>query len=247
MFETILYASQTTYNDFMQSASVLAPKVLWAVLILIVWGLLARWTYLLIVYLFKKFKVIELLNKLQIDFNEENTQEKVDKILWETIDVAEPKKKSVNFFWEKVKIDSIVAKAVGYYVFLVFFRIAIKYIWILEIEEFLNSVIWYLPKLFIWVVIWFFWVRFANFTHDIIFHTLDLTKQKNAKVVAVLWKIIILFFTTLAVLNHIEIVDKIIYHTILIWFISMISLAWWLAFWLWWKEVAKDILESFKN
>jgi hypothetical protein len=36
-------------------------------------------------------------------------------------------------------------------------------------------------------------------------------------------------------------------NTILIWFISMISLAWGLAFWLWGKELASEILESFKK
>jgi hypothetical protein len=36
-------------------------------------------------------------------------------------------------------------------------------------------------------------------------------------------------------------------NTILIWFISMLALAWWLAFWLWGKDIAHEILESFRK
>jgi hypothetical protein len=27
----------------------------------------------------------------------------------------------------------------------------------------------------------------------------------------------------------------------------MLALAWWLAFWLWWKDIAHEILDSFKK
>jgi hypothetical protein len=36
-------------------------------------------------------------------------------------------------------------------------------------------------------------------------------------------------------------------NTILIWFISMLSIAGWLAFWLGWKDIAHEILESFRK
>ena len=237
MIEIFLNALEKNYTSFMTSVKDILPEVIWALFILGTGLIISRWIYLIVIYLFKRFKIIDLLNKLNIVLSDE-TEEKDNK--WKN-------KKSINLFWEKIKIDSIVAKAISYYIFLLFFRISIKYIWIDDIEDFLNSVIWYLPKLFIWVAIWYFGVRFANFIYDILYHTLDLTKQPNAKLVAIVWKIIILFFTTLAVLNQIQIVDTIIYQTILIWFISMISLAWGLAFWLWWKDVAKEILESFKK
>jgi len=60
------------------------------------------------------------------------------------------------------------------------------------------------------------------------------------------WKIIILFFTLMVVLTQVWIASEIT-QIILIWFIAMLSLAGWLAFGLGWKELAKEILESFKN
>jgi hypothetical protein len=96
------------------------------------------------------------------------------------------------------------------------------------------------------VVIGFFWIRFANFVHDVIYHALDLTKQKTAKIIASWAKIIILFFTLMVVLSKIGIATEIT-NTILIWFISMLAIAGWLAFWLWWKDIAQEILESFRK
>jgi hypothetical protein len=55
-----------------------------------------------------------------------------------------------------------------------------------------------------------------------------------------------LFFTLMAVLDKVGIATNII-EIILIWFISMVSLAWGIAFGLWWKEVAQEILESLKK
>jgi di/tricarboxylate transporter len=79
-----------------------------------------------------------------------------------------------------------------------------------------------------------------------VYHALNLSKQKTAKIIASWAKIIILFFTLMAVLNKVGIANEIT-NTILIWFISMLALAWWLAFWLWGKDIAHEILESFRK
>ena len=86
----------------------------------------------------------------------------------------------------------------------------------------------------------------ANFIYDVVFHALELTKQKTAKIIASWAKVIILFFTLMVVLDKIGIASEITY-TILIWFISMLSIAWGLAFWLWGKNIASEILESFRK
>jgi len=70
--------------------------------------------------------------------------------------------------------------------------------------------------------------------------------KKTAKIIASWAKIIILFFTLMVVLSKIWIATEIT-NTILIWFVSMLALAWWLAFWLWWKDIAHEILESFRK
>jgi len=187
-------------------------------------------------YLFRKFSIIELIDKLNIEFDDIKVKEDVKKII-------EPKKKKIS---DKIKINEITAKAISYYVFLVFFRLAIVVIGITEIEVFMWELLTYLPSLFIAVIIWFFWVRFANFIYDVVFHALDLTNQKTAKIIASWSKAIMLFFTLMVVLDKIWIASEIT-NTILIWFISMLALAWWLAFWLGWKDIAHEILDSFKK
>ncbi|MBT3728663.1 hypothetical protein HOF65_04720 [bacterium] len=78
-------------------------------------------------YLFRKFSIIELIDKLNIEFDDIKVKEDVKKII-------EPKKKKIS---DKIKINEITAKAISYYVFLVFFRLAIVVIGITEIEVFM--------------------------------------------------------------------------------------------------------------
>ena len=212
------------------------PKLIWALVILWFWIIIAIWIHKLVMYLFRKFSIIELIDKLNIEFDDIKVKEDVKKII-------EPKKKKIS---DKIKINEITAKAISYYVFLVFFRLAIVVIGITEIEVFMWELLTYLPSLFIAVIIWFFWVRFANFIYDVVFHALDLTNQKTAKIIASWSKAIMLFFTLMVVLDKIWIANEIT-NTILIWFISMLALAWGLAFWLWWKDIAHEILDSFKK
>jgi hypothetical protein len=66
-------------------------------------------------YLFKKFKIIELIDKLNIEFEKDSeTKEEKTQI-----------KKSSKKISDKIKINEIVSKAVSYYIFLVFFRLSI--------------------------------------------------------------------------------------------------------------------------
>ena len=221
------------YQEVINFAATYIPKFLWAVVVFLFGVLIAVWIYKITIYLFKKFKIIDKIDKLTMISIYKDEKEKA----WKT----EFKKISDN-----IKIDVITAKSMSYYVVLLFFRLSIVIIWIKEVENFLNSLIQYLPSLFIWVAVWFFWIRFASFVYDMIYYPLDLSWQKNAEVIAMGWKIIILFFTLMVVLTQVWIASEIT-QIILIWFIAMLSLAGWLAFGLGWKELAKEILESFKN
>lgn len=223
------------YNTLSYQINLFWPKILWALFILLAWFITARIIYLFLIFLFKKFKIIDLIDKLAIEFETENNNENKDKqkIKWR--------------FSEKIKVDKVVSKAISYYIFILFFRLAISYIWIIDVESFLNDLIDYLPSLFIWLVIWFFGIRFANFIYDLVYHTLSITREQTSKIIASGAKIIILFFTLMIMLDYIKIVNTLIINTILIWFIWMLSLAWWLAFWLGGKDIAKEILESFRK
>jgi len=232
----------TLINSFYDKISIAIinywPKILWAIIVLIIWIFISYWTYKFVLYLFKKFKLIQLIDKLTL---EDINIKEINK------DSKEKPEKHLKLLSQKIKINIIVAKSVSYYIFLVFFRFAIIIIWISDVENFMWDLLRYLPKLFLWVMILFFGIRFANFIYDLVYHALDLTKQKTAKIIAVWAKIIILFFTLMVALNYIDIVSKTIINTILIWFISMLTIAWGLAFWLGWKHIAKEILENLKK
>lgn len=234
------------YNEIMLKVDDLWPKFLWAFLIILIGWVISRLIYLFVIYIFKRFKIIELINKFEIQFESE-IEDWIDDITEKDLPPLPEWEKIRSRLSEKIKIDIVVAKSFSYYVFIIFFRISISYIWITEVEKFLHDLILYLPNLFIGVVIGFFWVRFARFIHDVIYHALTLTKEKTSKIIAVSAEMIVLFFTLMLMLDYIKIVDKFIINTILIGFIAMLSISWWLAFWLGWKDIAKEILESFRK
>ena len=198
---------------------------------LIIWIIISVCVYKIIMYLFKKFKIVALIDKLTMVSIYKKTEEE---------------EKDIKKISDNIKIDEITAKSMWYYVFLIFFRYSIVIIWIKEVEEFLNSLVNYLPNLFIWVVVWFFGIRFANFIYDVIYYPLDFSGQKNAEIIAIWWKIIVIFFTLMVVLSKVWIATEIT-NIILIWFVALLALGWWLAFWLWGKDLAKEILESFRK
>ncbi|MDP2396011.1 MAG: hypothetical protein Q8M44_03880, partial [bacterium] len=64
---------------------------------------------------FKKFKIIELIDKLNIDLSDIVEDDKKEQYL----------NKQTNKLSDKIKINEITSKALSYYVFLVFFRLSI--------------------------------------------------------------------------------------------------------------------------
>lgn len=215
------------------------PKAVWALIIIILWFIIARFSYTFTLYIFKKYNLKKKIDKVE-DFLELDEEIKE----WEEHII----KKKLT---ERIKVDVVAAKSVSYYLFLVFFRWAVIFIWIKDVEDSLDKLLNYLPSLFVWIVIWFFWIRFANFVYDLTYHTLSIAESdenaKTSKIIATWSKIIILFFTFMLVLNYTQIVDDFIIKTVLVWFISMLAMAWWLAFWLGWKNIAKEILEGFRK
>ena len=63
-------------------------------------------------YLFKRFKIIQIIDKLNIEFEDDSEEIKKEK-------------KAEKKISDKIKINEITAKAFSYYIFLVFFRLSI--------------------------------------------------------------------------------------------------------------------------
>lgn len=221
------------------------PKILAASIILIIGTIISYGIYRMTLYIFWKFWIVDLINKLWDGF-EEHTTQIVDKN--PDNNPAEPENiKPAGDLPKKTKYDRITAKAFSYYVFLLFFRWAITVIGITEVEKFMQDLIAYLPNLFIGIVIWFFGLRFANSVHDIIYEALELTKDKTSKIIAMWAKIIIIFFTLMIMLNYIQVVDQFIINALFLGFITTLTISLGLSFGLWGKEIAKEILESFRK
>lgn len=89
-------------------------------------------------FIFQKFKLNHLIDKLKVDFDEGNVDTKKRK-----------KELKKTRFTDKIKVDDSIAKSIGIFLFIVFFRIAVSYIGITEVEDFLRDLIDYLPNLFI--------------------------------------------------------------------------------------------------
>lgn len=168
-------------------------------------------------YIFKKFHIVDLIDRLWEGFEEKTTQA-VDK----TPDTPKTKGKKGKISEKAEKVekhkplpyDRISAKALSYYVFLLFFRWSIVILGIIEVETFMNDLIGYLPSLFVGIIIGFFGLRFANSVYDILYQALELTRQKTSAIIAMGAKIIIMFFTLMIMLHYIKIVDQFIINTL---------------------------------
>jgi hypothetical protein len=215
-------------------------------MILLIWAVISYGIYRATLYIYKKFRVVDLVNKIWDGF-EENTTKIVDKNLDDNAAKNAEKSGKKSAKPKQVSYDKIIAKAFSYYVFLLFFRWSITVIGITEVERFMQDLIAYLPNLFVGIVIWFFGVRFANSIHDIIYQALELTKDKTSKIIAMWAKVIVMFFTLMIMLNYIQIVDEFIINALFLGFITTLTISLGLSFGLWGKDIAKEILESFRK
>jgi len=233
----------------MHQMEAFGPKILAAIIIITLGIIISYGIYRLTMYVFWKFGIVDLIDRMWTGF-EEQTTHIVDKTpntppksKWKL--GKEETKKEAKI--KKIRYDRITAKASSYYVFLLFFRWAVVVVGITEIEQFMEDLIGYLPSLFIGILIGFFGVRFANSVHDIIYQALELTRDKTSKIIAMWAKIIIMFFTLMIMLNYIKIVDQFIINSLFFGFITTLTISLGLAFGIGWKDIAKEILESFRK
>lgn len=249
MFEYYQWIIIHNFNQkVLSNVETLGPKFIAAALLLIIGAIIAYGMYRIIMYIFKRFWIVAMIDKFWEGF-EENTTKMVDKTPnTPTRKSMEKNEDTTNKeFKDKIRYDRITAKSVSYYIFLLFFRWAIVVLGVTEIEKFMNDLIGYLPSLFVGVMIGFFGLRFANSVYDIIYQALELTKNKTSKIIAMGAKIIIMFFTLMIMLNYIKIVDDFIITYLFIAFMATLTISFGLAFGLGGREIAREILEGFRK
>jgi len=228
-------STQENLRNLLDKAEKIGYDAIGAIIILLLWGILSYLLYKVMMFFFRKIKLNELIDRFKVSFDEENiSKEKTQKIFLKK-----------NKFTDKIKVDDAVSRAASYYILVVFFRMSISHMGITDVEDFLGDVITYLPNLFVGILIGFFGIRFSNFIYEVVYHALIISKGKTAKIIAEASRFIILFFTLMIFLEYTKLASPMMVNTLLIGFIAMLSLAGWLAFWLWGKDIAKEILETF--
>ncbi len=242
-FDFIFSIFQDFMKEYFDKIEILGPKVIAVVCLMIIGTVISYAIYKLTMYIFKKFHIIDIIDKIW-DGVEEHTTNIVDKT---TPTNTKPEKNIPVRIQNKIRYDRITAKAFSYYVFLLFFRWSVVILGVTEVEKFMQDLLAYLPSLFVGILIGFFGIRFANSVHDIIYQALELTKQKTSSIIAMGAKIIIMFFTLMIMLNYIKIVDEFIINALFLGFITTITISFGLAFGMGGRDIAREILESFRK
>lgn len=144
----------------------------------------------------------------------------------------------------EVKIWSeILAEIIRIGVVILFLIPAIEILGFTRFVEVLNQLLFYLPNVFVSVVIGFIGVILANLVYKILKQSFKTLKSSSAVFLANLAKFAIIFFTVLIVFNQLGIAQELI-KILFTGVVIMIALAGGLAFGLGGKEIAREILEE---
>lgn len=141
---------------------------------------------------------------------------------------------------------NILAEIVRWFIIVVFL-VPTADVWGLpRIITVLNSVLFYLPNVFIAAVIALVGFVFARIAHDIILASVKGVDSKTANTLAQATRWAINVFVILAVLNQLGVASDLI-RILFTGLVAMVALAGGIAFGFGGQGVAKDILEGLKN
>lgn len=162
-----------------------------------------------------------------------------------------------RFLWHSTRIGKDpLPKAVGRYiaifVFLLFLRSAVERAGYLEIEQFLDSVVDYLPHLLLALLITFFGIQSSRTSYTLVYNAAHFENPRTAVILAQTARIVIIFFTFTIVINQIntgsvQIIPEYLVRSVLIGFVAAASLAFGLAFGLGGQAAAKDIIQEYMH
>ena len=111
----------------------------------------------------------------------------------------------------------------------------------------LNQLLWYLPNVIIAIIIGFVGLVFANLGANFVLQSIKTSNNvKLANTLAVSTRSIIVFFTTLVVLNQLGVAQDLI-KILFTGIVAMLTIAGGLAFGLGGKDIARQLLEELKK
>ena len=119
-----------------------------------------------------------------------------------------------------------------------------------DLEEFLNSVVAYLPHLLLALLITFFGIQTSRTSYTLVYNAVNFENPRTAIVLAYIARILILFFTFTIAINQIntgsvQIIPDYLVRSILIGCVAAMSLAFGLAFGLGGQHAAADLIREY--
>jgi small-conductance mechanosensitive channel len=160
------------------------------------------------------------------------------------------KKTGVFLLFEKSGIKFSVSKFVGglvkWFMLIVFFIAAADILSLVQITDFLNKVLMYIPNVVVAVVIMLVGAIVAHFLGNIVRTAVDATKIGPARFLSGLTYYSIVIFASMAALIQLGIAADLV-ETLFTGFVAMLALAGGLAFGLGGKDLGKEVLEKIKK
>lgn len=156
------------------------------------------------------------------------------------------KKYSVPEAKGELRWSNILAEIVRWFVILLFLVPAVKVWGVPEATLILNSIILYIPQVFVATIIALVGLVFANLAHDVVLASVHGVSPETSRVVATVAKWAIVIFVTFAVLSQLGIAAELI-KTLFTGIVAMMAIAGGIAFGLGGQGAAKDTLEDLKK
>lgn len=142
--------------------------------------------------------------------------------------------------------SNILGEIVRWFVILLFLVPAVKVWGVPEATSVLNSIILYIPQVFVATILALVGLVFANLAHDVVLASVHGVSPETSRVVAAVAKWAIIIFVTFAVLSQLGIAADLI-KTLFTGIVAMLAIAGGIAFGLGGQGAAKDALDDLKK
>jgi len=212
---------QSSFQSLWLGFAELFPKLLGAIVVLIIGVIIA---------LVLKGLVVRLSNLLRLD------------VLAEKLEL----KSSMQKIGVSLKIGYLLGWLVKWFVIIAALIAASDILGWSQITFFLEDVVMYVPNVFIAVVIMLAGIMLANFVRDVVHKAVAAANLTSAEFLAGISRWAIFIFTLMAALVQLQIAPQLI-NTLFTGFVAMLALAAGLAFGLGGKEHANKFLEKLRK
>ncbi|QQR83888.1 hypothetical protein IPJ72_01635 [Candidatus Peregrinibacteria bacterium] len=145
-----------------------------------------------------------------------------------------------------LKPSQVLARTMKGYLIFVFFIEATKVAQLVQVSDFLTSVLGYIPEVLIAIFIMLVGIRVGHTMELITSTSLNFAKSNTAHVLGIASKYTIITFAILAALSQLQIAEILI-QTLFVGFVTMLTLAGGLAFGLGGKDIVRGLLQDIKR